>query len=105
MESGKTFYIFQNEDLHTHLTIISRKVNEKNIKEFWNCITKTASLVLYGREKLESPWTFGIHPKEVSFQKIRKQSIWDDEEFSKDLLIDVLTNKETGTTIHLLNLY
>jgi hypothetical protein len=74
-------------------------------RTFGIALQKTASVTgdYIGREKaIESPWTFGIHPKvEEEFPKDEEnESIWDDGgELSKDLLIDVLTNKETGTTI------
>lgn len=89
---------------------LSSPVNVNGEEKYLNrtfgiALQKTASAVgdYIGREKaIESPWTFGIHPKdEVEFPKDEEnQSIWDDEgNLSRDLLIDVLTNKETGTTI------
>lgn len=74
---------------------------------FGIALQKTASAVgdYIGREKaIEAPWTFGLHPKvEDEFPKDEEnESIWDDEgELSKDLLIDVLSIKETGTTIQI----
>jgi len=50
-----------------------------------------------------TPWTFGIHPESnEEFPGDENESIWDDDgEITKNLLINVLNRKETGTTIQI----
>ena len=51
-----------------------------------------------------TPWTFGTHPETSQEFPVEDQneSIWDDDgEITKNLLINVLNKKETGTTIQI----